>query len=281
MTHLFVGWDVGAWHCDDGDSRDALCVLTATPSGSTPRLADLDSLTLAAPPVRTNLRQTVNSRDPLAAMLQAANVEHVSGVTNVCVAIDTPLGWPAAFRRVLDGSGILPLPGEVISDNEYLFRATERMLLRSQVRGRTTTFSPLSAVRDMIGAQSTKGLHFLRRAGLALLAPGIWSRNIETQTWVTLETYPTPARESSLLGRWWAGLERHDAFYRGVQTTWVNHRSDIKDALWCALVAAVFVAARDELVAPPPALDETTASEGWIWLPRDAFASTDPTETIR
>lgn len=281
MTHLFIGWDVGAWHCDDGESRDALCVLKADPGGPHLSLSDLSSLDLVASPVRTNLRDSLNAQDPLGATLEAAHAERVVGVTHVWVAIDTPLGWPLAFRKVLDGSSDLPFPATEIADNPYLFRITEKMLSRNKSPRTGEFYSPLSAVKDMIGAQSTKGLHFLRRAGLALKSPGVWAGSGSGgSTWTAVETYPTPARESTLLGSWWSRLEQHSHFYRGVQATWVNHRSDIRDSLWCALVAAVFAAAPGELVLPPPALAEIVNHEGWIWLPMDAFSASDPTGTL-
>jgi hypothetical protein len=44
MKHLFIGWDVGAWHCDDGDSRDALHASKVTRPSSREICARLLSL---------------------------------------------------------------------------------------------------------------------------------------------------------------------------------------------------------------------------------------------
>jgi len=45
--------------------------------------------------------------------------------------------------------------------------------------------------------------------------------------------------------------------------------ADCEDALTCALIASLFAEKRDVLMPPETCV---SSSEGWIWVPRDAFA---------
>jgi len=69
--------------------------------------------------------------------------------------------------------------------NPYTRRQTELDLIQ---RG----LAPLSSVRDMIGRQSTKAIHFLRAANLELKPGAIWRKagSIEVSA---METYPAVA----------------------------------------------------------------------------------------
>ncbi len=92
----FLGWDVGAWHCQGGASRDALVMLTD----------DGGSLRSAGKPWRGNLRAAYNKGNGsalLAELLRLVDAEEHCW-REITLAIDTPLGWPAAFRRLLDGA---------------------------------------------------------------------------------------------------------------------------------------------------------------------------------
>jgi len=115
-------------------------------------------------------------------------------LSDVVIAIDTPLGWPAAMMRLVQG-GPPAFVSEADGENPYTRRATELALIR---RG----FAPLSAVRDMLGSQSTKGLHFLRAANLPEVSPGVWRTTDEAGRTVTaIETYPAVALQSDRLRR--------------------------------------------------------------------------------
>ena len=237
---IFLGWDVGAWHCDHGGSRDALCALTTDSSG-TPRLIGESW--------RNNLRETLNEHHGwglLEKMLRLVGIEpHLAD--RVTVAIDTPLGWPIAFLALLTEGRIPSKIPPKQSQNELLFRETDRLLLNNGHR-------PLSVVQDMISSQSTKGLFFLERADLDLCETGIWLSEGERVT--AIETYPTPCRSSGLLGHFYKEID----LGKGVSV-------DTLDSLWCALVAFTFVTRRNELRPP----DNVPPEEGWIWLPRDCY----------
>ena len=61
---------------------------------------------------------------------------------------------------------VVEVPPEA-DKNPDLFRAQDLALF-------TKGHRPLSMVRDMIGSQSTKGIHFLQRARLLPVATGVW-----------------------------------------------------------------------------------------------------------
>src|SRR5664280_1473344 len=125
--------------------------------------------------------------------------------------------------------------------NPYLYREQETALFGMG-------HSPSSAIQDQIGSQSTKGIHFLHRAGLSASSPGVWSSGTVT----AIETYPAPAKTVKDL------LDTS-------QLPWVEaQRKDTVDAIVCALVARMHCVCPNQLVAPPGG----DGTEDWIWLPR-------------
>ncbi len=127
--------------------------------------------------------------------------------------------------------------------------------------------TPLSAVRDMIGSQSTKGLYFLRKSGMSQRPSTVW----KAENWTAIETYPTPVRTSEILKPHFRRLRSDPLFAKVAQTKKV--KQDLKDSLWCALVAAVWKL-EPTLLVPPP-------NEGYlrdrrlIWTPADCRMPVD------
>ena len=244
----WVGWDVGAWHCDRGKSRDALVFLSEIPSG----------LRITGN-WRGNLRETLNGYSGTR-LIQ--NICALGGIANsgpTVIAIDTPLGWPFAFQQLLAGgeaSHIAPRK----SENTLLLRETERALWGNSCQ-------PLSAVEDMIGSQSTKGIQFLRRTGLGETSAGIFSTSEGRPQLTAIETYPTPCRQSRVV------VELRRELLGGLSA---DERSpfesngpaaaDTLDALTCAVVAWLFDQQRSSFADPP---DHNPTGEGWIWVPKD------------
>jgi len=228
---VFIGWDVGGWNCDKNPaSRDALVVLDSAGRQ-------------IGQPWRGNLRETLNAAtttaDLLSAILALCKLP-LPCTTNATMAIDAPLGFPLAFVRLATGGAAEPEIGQS-STNPYLYRATERRLVAEGVM-------PLSAVKDMIGSQSTKAMHAVARF-TDRIAPGVWSDGAQL---TVIETYPA-------LCRWRA----RDAF--NDRATATNAReSDILDAEVCARIARDFVQRREWLEPPP---SDVPTSEGWIWAP--------------
>ncbi len=229
----FIGWDVGGWNCDsNGKSRDALVLLDATRR-------------MVGTPWRGNLRATINAAATTGAWVTAlfahCGAALPTAPCHVTLAIDTPLGFSQEFvRLVTDLHDAGPLGSS--DTNRYLYRHTERWLF---ARG----LHPLSAVKDMLGSQATKGMHVLARFAPHRESCGIWT---DGRLLTAIEAYPSACRTSALI----------QDMRRPYPT--LTHQ-DITDALTCALLACLFAEERSTL-APPDA--DTPASEGWIWVPR-------------
>lgn len=82
------------------------------------------------------------------------------------LAIDTPLGFSDAFVQLITQSEAAASI-EASNTNPYLFRRTEHYLFGQGL-------SPLSAIKDMIGSQTTKGMHVLARFALRIVECGVW-----------------------------------------------------------------------------------------------------------
>lgn len=249
----YVGWDVGGWNCDKNPaSRDALVILDSARG-------------LAGVPWRGNLRNTLNeatSSEMLATKileLCQVKIDHENSF-RLLFAIDTPLGFSKAFADLIVSR---VAAGQILSSsaNPYLHRETERFLFE---RG----LSPLSPIKDMIGSQATKGIHFL-----ALFAPdiercGLWTDGRYIHA---IEAYPSACKRSACIG----GMRR--PFYEDsggsvpiekLKAGPEFYHLDLEDALTCALIGWSFQNKPDLLAHPTPTIDP---SEGWIFVPRDGL----------
>lgn len=231
----YIGWDVGGWNCDkNGRSRDALVILDA-------------DLQLMGRPWRGNLRATINAAPSSAAFVDAllalCGAPAALGQAPSTLAIDTPLGFSQEFVRLISGLQAAGPLGQS-DQNPYLFRQTERQLFTAGLR-------PLSAVKDMIGSQATKGMHVLARFAPAAARCGVWHQDRLT----VIEAYPSACKRSALV----QGLQ--SAFGR------LAH-DDLDDALTCDLIAHLFATRPEVLTTPAPSVP---VSEGWIWVPRDGL----------
>lgn len=241
--NLYVGWDVGGWHCDrNRESRDALVVL---------RLNENSQPTLIGQSWRGNLRAVLASHRGTALveeMLRFCNVD-LADSAEVMIAIDAPLGWPAAMLALANGGDTADV-SDKDDGNVYTRRATELGLIRQG-------FSPLSSVRDMIGSQSTKAIHFLRAARLASQPDAVWSDGRVS----AIETYPAVALKSAQC----ASL--HEPLFQNLlaqQTITKPALPDVRDALACAVVAYLAAEKPDSVIKPPAGYP---ALEGWIIVP--------------
>jgi len=237
--HYFVGWDVGGWNCDkNAKSRDALVVLSE----------GTGVLATCGKPYRRNLREKLNQRKSLELIINDCCGTDIHSNDRITIAIDTPLGLPVAIEKLLNGKHVSDDLPEQYGKNPYLYRQTERWLFD---RG----FSPLSAIKDMIGSQATKGMHLLRLLGLRTSNEtcGVWTDGRVT----AIETYPAVCQRNG----------KAKAFIDLVSSLNVTGHRDICDAACCAVIAYQFECDLSALVSPQ---DDPPASEGWIWIPREA-----------
>lgn len=246
---IFIGWDVGGWNCDKNPaSRDALVVLDAQHQ-------------LIGKPWRGNLRRCLNqasdSADFIARLLGLCALDS-SGFSSapVVLAIDTPLGFSTAFIELLvQGKVVGTIEGS--SSNPYLFRQTEHFLFE---RG----LSPLSAIKDMIGSQATKGMHALARFAPDIERSGVWTDNHRLRA---IETYPSACKRSSAMDALRDSVVQSAA--GSCERDWGLEYADQQDALTCALIAWLFHFQSDRLVQP---CADTPQREGWIFVPSDGLA---------
>jgi len=254
MNEIFFGWDVGGWNCDTNPkSRDAICALEL--QGNEPRLIKAR---------RTNVREAlISGRGPAVvdALLDPLGVS--SKERRVTIAIDAPLAWPSRMIRLVTADEIVDVPREA-DDNPYLFRKQELQMFRRERQEGVRPVRPLSPVRDMIGSQSTKAIHFLRAAQLQPAGTGVWERGSTT----AIETYPSASRDEDL-------KKRSDQLLQQAQQQNPGERGeawkkDIADAVTCALIAWLYRCDSERLESPGDASDPV---EGWIWLPRTVAAA--------
>lgn len=232
----YIGWDVGGWNCDHNPkSKDAIVIL------------DMD-LKLMGKPWRGNLRETINSArstgDWLRFLFKLCGADVPEGNFPCTIGIDTPLGFSEEFVALITQGKAVDEIGDS-SSNAYLYRKTERYLFDKGL-------APLSSIKDMIGSQSTKGMHVLSKFAPTIESCGEWT---DGKGFKAIEAYPSACKKSkiikSLLGR--------------VKMGWGTH-ADVNDALVCALVAYLFDNQINEL-NPAPA--SVPLGEGWIWVPKD------------
>lgn len=240
LARFYIGWDVGGWNCDrNRHSRDAIVILDHET-----RIVGISW--------RGNLRDTINSSSSVEVFLcKLFDLSKASKPTNaarVTLAVDAPLGLPQQLIQLAIRVLTVGSVGASAS-NPYLFRRTERFLFE---RG----LSPLSAIKDMIGSQTTKGMHVLSKFAPCIERSGVWhSRDGRLLT--ALETYPAGCKRSKLLSMLRARV--------GGQ---LGDHVDEQDALICALIAHLFVNRQHKLEPPEACAPD---GEGWIWLPKDAL----------
>lgn len=246
----FLGWDVGAWHCQGGASRDALVMLTD----------DGGSLRSVGKPWRGNLRAVYNKGSGSALLVELLRLVDAEGYRwrEITLAIDAPLGWPTGFRQLLDGAYPDMIP-EQKGHNPLLMRETERWLYAHGHR-------PLSAVQDLIGSQSTKGMAFISALGLCVTRPGIWATRLGETRVTAIEAYPSPCKHSQSIRTARTALES------ALPST---ANPDLQDAQTCAILGALFTLYPELLANPIATID---AREGWIWVPGDCLTEKESAE---
>lgn len=248
---LLIGWDVGAWNCDrNPSSRDALVVLNSQRK-------------LMGKPWRGSLRRLINqcadTDDFLRRLLGLCGLEDHDQSAPVVLAIDTPLGFSQGFIDLLI-NGHAADTIDRSSENPYLFRRTERFLFE---RG----LSPLSALKDMIGSQATKGMHVLARFAPQIETCGVWTDGARLRA---IEAYPSACKRSATMAELHQGFGIRGQAGGGLPEGF--HHGDELDALTCALIAWLFHFQPEKLLQPEP---NVPVKEGWIFAPVDGLD--DPT----
>ena len=240
VEQYYLGWDVGGWNCDKNAlSRDALVLLNSKGE-------------LIGGAWRGNLRETINqastSAELVSAVFSLCDVDLPNHPFHITVAIDTPLGFSDAFVELITQDKVIAHIG-LSQENPYLYRATERFLFERGIK-------PLSPIKDMIGSQATKGIHFLARYAPNKVSAGIWS---DGSLLTAFEGYPSACKRSPV-------MQQYFAKYPDLLN------DDKRDALWCALIAFLFDTDKAKLAFPE---SDISLAEGWIFVPLDAFSDSN------
>jgi len=217
VEKIYIGWDVGAWNCDNNrSSRDGVVILNEN--------EDLVGK------YRGNLKEIINQaetyQDFLNLLFQLCSLSYNNEY--VTMAVDAPLGFSEAFVKLITEYLSFGNSIESFQDNPYLFRETERFLY---AKG----YKPLSAINHMIGSQSTKAIHFISKFNCSIETPGIWKSSDKRFT--IIETYPAANN-----------IESPFELY--------SQHKDIKDAYICASIAKIFDMDRTKLFKPEQGVKE-------------------------
>jgi hypothetical protein len=238
----YIGWDVGAWHCDKNTkSQDCLWVI---------RSNDKDNSGIHR---RLCIREQFNGNNVIEFLNNVFDNDEDRKINfgqddEIFIAIDAVLCWPKYFIELI-GNGsvennILSKINEAIN-NPFLYRETERIVYRETERIVGKKHKPLSAVQGQIGSQSTKAIFFLKKYAFMKDTPGVWKCGKIT----VIETYPAILCDSTFT------------------------HNDENDAKLCAELAQQFASDADkdadkkELRYPESKEEiESAKQEGWIWF---------------
>lgn len=250
--HYFVGWDVGGWNCGKkSKSQDAVAVLDL--NGNRLRLCGRKRKEVC----RGNIREAINKHNELHTLLNELCGTRIGDDDEITLAIDTPLGFPLAVQALVKGGQLPSSIPEEFPLNPYLFRQTEMWLFENE-------FPCLSAIKDMIGSQATKGMHLIRKLKLKPLNNecGVWQRGRVT----AIETYPTTCRGGANDYFTCDGSAVAKRYFGSIEGISAVRTEDRKDAVYCAVVAFFFGTDRKKLTGPQ---GNVSPLEGWIWVPAD------------
>lgn len=289
MQRYFIGWDVGAWHCDNNsNSRDALVIL------------DENGL-YQGEAWRCNLSHTIWESDDLKAFLDKV-FDHCkvkrNPKTEIIIAIDAPLGFSKEFAELIANDKALSLA--TIGDsqeklknyytNPYLFRETERLLSsKTKVKGpqeNEKVFKPLSPVQHMIGSQASKAMHFLKKFEFKNPERGLYEK--QEDNCKVIEAYPATLKDFYIGDKKAFDLDFEDEVISipksliriseskdSQERTLTKASQDKVDAFLCAVTAQKYQEKHPLLFAPDKekvSNDDSRKSEGWIWtLLKDVY----------
>jgi predicted nuclease with RNAse H fold len=174
----------------------------------------------------------------------------------VLLALDAPLGWPAALGAALAGHRA----GERLEPAaNRLFRRRTDEWIRSRLGKR-----PLEVGADLIARTAHAALALLEglRERLGEPVPLLWAPDSLSRN-AAIEVYPAATRKAC----WPADLADPEQLARWTGSTpsrLATVSADERDAVICTVAGADFLAGRAE---PPAAADrETAEKEGWIWV---------------
>lgn len=243
----YIGWDVGGWGCAKNSvSKDAFVLLDDKGS----------SVKAWRGSISKKIADKSAPIEYLKSVFKTIEPELCSKKPKLFIAIDAILGLPTAFTQLWQENRQMDSDEINGVSNRYLYRETERIVshnMREEDKnlppGELKRNQPLSLLRDSLGSQATKALHFIHSLGLEKSECGLfWQGNFDDKEVIVLETYPSAVR-----------IEKNKEFET------IN--ADIVDAIKCAKVAQLFAANRTKNFYSANIARELAKVEGWIWQP--------------
>lgn len=241
-SNFYIGWDVGGWNCDKNQkSKDAIVIIDS-------------NFVICGMPWKGNLRDIIlnseNTVDCISKIFNASNLDY-DNHSRVTLAIDTPLGFSMEYIDLITNHKCAGIRMVGNSSNQYLFRRTERFLFAHGLK-------PLSAVKDQIGSQATKGMHAVAKFSPNNIRCGVWGdgSGLGSGLLTSIEAYPSSCKNSNIIKN---------------KLKSINNKprdKDKYDALICALVANLYDKSPNCLIHPNNTIPW---NEGWIWVPRDFY----------
>ncbi len=243
MSTYYVGWDVGAWHCDNNrKSQDALFI-------------------------SNELRKHLCIRDQLKEATIEDFLNKCLGATDFTnedsfyFAIDAVFSWPEAVLNLLNKAKANEAIPEKFSTNPFLFRYTE------QVISAKLNKQPQSVVQNQIGSQSTKIIFFLQKFNFQREEReniGVWK--IPNREIYAIETYP-------------ALLDNQDNNTLPNQDLKDAQKCQILAKMFkttrCKLMSPIEYIQGNTTTKEGDLFKKRVYSEGWIWLPKDKWQNKD------
>jgi hypothetical protein len=235
-SKYYIGWDVGAWYCKTNEkgSCDAIVIL------------DFNGELIGS--IRKNLINEIQDSqsciDFFEKIFEACGIKQFNKQASFIFSIDTPLGYSKKFVDLITNYNFEEKVSDTYRGNSYLFRKTEVFLT---LKG----FKPLSAINDMIGSHSTKGIHFLSKFGFKIESIGVWKKD----NVIVIESYPAANKLEV--------IENNPSENNSLESKNKSKNNDIEDAYICAVIAKYFD--QDPTLLYEPESD-IWINEGWIWV---------------
>ena len=165
MAKYYVGWDVGAWHCDKNiNSRDAIAVLNEEGEE-------------VVETKRKVVRCELNENSIFSFLNKYFGCDKFTARDNFIFAIDAVFRLPIGVQEIPIHSA-----PEDYKSNPFLFRLTEQFVKEK------TGNQCLSMIQDNIGSQATKIMFFLKHFSFKQKEIGVWKTDDNKAT--AIEVYP-------------------------------------------------------------------------------------------
>ena len=165
MKNYYVGWDVGAWHCDKNtNSMDAIAVLNEEGEE-------------VVETKRKVVRCELNENSIFSFLNKYFGCDKFTARDNFIFAIDAVFRLPIGVQEIPIHSA-----PEDYKSNPFLFRLTEQFVKEK------TGNQCRSMIQDKIGSQATKIMFFLKHFSFKQKEIGVWKTDDNKAT--AIEVYP-------------------------------------------------------------------------------------------